>query len=68
MYAVPARRMSHTAELLLSYINLMFLFIAVASDTQVFIVALELLLRWLSLTEGGDRKNEHADSSQSSLF
>jgi len=43
---------------------------AVASDTQVFIVVLELLLRWLSLIEVGviDRKNEHADSSQSSLF
>ena len=44
----------------------MFLFIAVASDTKVFIVELELLLRWLSLIEEGvtERKNEHADSSQ----
>ena len=48
----------------------MFLFIAVASDTKVFIVELELLLRWLSLIEEGviERKNERADSSQSSLF
>ena len=46
-----------------------FLFVAVASDMQVFIVALELLLRWLSLTEGViDRKNVHADSSQRSLL
>jgi len=44
----------------------MFLFIAVASDTKVFIVELELLLRWLSLIEEGviERKNKHADSSQ----
>ena len=48
----------------------MFLFIAVASYMKVFIVELELLLRWLSLIEEGviERKNEHADSSKSSLF
>ena len=45
--------MSHTAELLLSYINLILFFMAVASDTQVFTVALELLLKWLLLTKGG---------------
>jgi len=45
---------------------------AVASETQVFIVTLELFLRWLFVDRRGggeiDRKNEHADSSQVSLF
>jgi hypothetical protein len=35
---------------------------AVARDKQVFIVTLELFLRWQFLTEGRrDRMNEHAD-------
>jgi hypothetical protein len=35
---------------------------AVARDKKVFIVTLELFLRWQFLTEGRrDRMNEHAD-------